>query len=227
MRKTIFIALLTIACTQTAFSQHVRFGLTFSPQYTWMQSSNLDFGTDNMRVTNTGGKLGFDYGLLLDFMLDNNDRYAFGTGLIISHAGGNIKTETQDSTGTLLQTIDQNLKLQYIEVPLTFRLRTNEIGYLTYFGQFGLNLGIGIAKRVDQTYTPDPGNLSGVNLKLNNFIPLNLGLYISAGVEYSLSGNTSILIAPFFKNGFTNVINDKDGEKINLNNLGLRIGVLF
>ncbi len=227
MKKTIFIALLTFSMTQAAFSQHVRFGLTFSPQYAWMKSSNLDFGADNMQVTNTGGKLGFDYGLLLDFILDNNERYAFGTGLVISHTGGNLTTKTQDSTGALLLTIDQNIKLQYIEIPLTFRLRTNEIGYLTYYGQFGLDLGIGIAKRVDQTYTPDPTNLSGINLKLANFIPLNLGLYISGGVEYSLSGNTSLLVAPFFKNGFTNVINDGDKEKTAINNIGLRLGILF
>jgi len=33
--------------------------------------------------------------------------------------------------------IDQSYNLKYVEIPLSLKLRTNEIGYLTYYGNFG------------------------------------------------------------------------------------------
>ncbi len=227
MRKITSFLMLALVISATCTAQSVRFGLTVSPQYAWMKSNNQDFQVDNMRITNTGGKLGFDYGLLLDVRVDNNERYAFSTGLIISHTGGNLKSETQDSTGTIIQTTDKSYKLQYIELPLTIRLRTNEIGYLTYFGQFGLNTGIPISTRGNIVANPDPNNISGTNLKFNDVTFINLALLMSAGIEYSLTGNTSLLVALYFKNGFANMVNDNDGERTVLNNLGLRIGMLF
>ena len=39
------------------------------------------------------------------------------------------------------------IKLKYLEIPLTLRLRTNEIGYITYWVQVGVGLGFNIKAR--------------------------------------------------------------------------------
>ena len=52
-----------------------------------------------------------------------------------------------------------------------------------------------------------------------------MGLTLAGGFEYSLGGNTSLLVEVIFDNGFIDVINHKDVAKLNV--LNLRVGILF
>lgn len=223
MRK-LLIFLITVIVSFSAYTQSdVRFGLTFSPQMAWLKIDNSEFD-------NEGTELGFNYGVLFDLYLNDIERYAFSTGLIISHTGGQytFPQPQVDSLGnTIVASVSRNLNLQYVEVPVTLRLRTNEIGYITYYGQFGFAPGVVIRAREDREVTLAGVTTGEENIKANNINALNLALYLSAGIEYSLSQSTAILAGIYFNNGFTNVVNDDDSEKIALNNLGLRLGILF
>ena len=221
MRKLVILTLIVLGAL-SAQGQSMRFGLTFSPQLAWLK-------IDNSQLENGGLKAGFHYGMLVDFFINENENYAFSTGLIISHTGGVV--DSRDTillpTAVVIET-SRKLNLQYLEIPATIRLRTNEIGYMTYFGQFGIVPGINIRAREDVDIDPDPlGTSSYENKKADDINILNLAMYLSAGAEYSLGGSTSILAGIFYHNGFTNVVNDKDGDKIAISNLGLKIGVLF
>ena len=126
-------------------------------------------------------------------------------------------------------------------------MKTNEIGYFTYFGQFGLAPGINISSKADEHLTyqavnsqgniialpqgyTSPTDYNGVDLKssIHNF---NLSLVIALGLEYSLGGSTTALAAITFNNGFMNVFNSttRNGTSENAisNTLGLSLGVLF
>src|SRR6185295_7915558 len=97
-----------------------------------------------------------------------------------------------------------NYRTQYLQIPLTLKLRTNQIGYITYFGQFGLQAGVRIRSRADIT---DPVNSFAENkVDFSNDVTLpDFGLVIGAGVEYTITGNTALLGALQFYNGFIDV----------------------
>lgn len=218
MRKTLLVTSLIVLAT-TLFAQKARIGLTFSPTFGFLRVLDPNHEAD-------GARAGFSYGLLFDYRLDNNERYAFSSGFFHTLTGGNFIAHYPDSTGSDTLTVTHALKPQYINVPITLRLRTNEIGYITYYGQFGLNLGAMVAPRENRQSTPaqpDDGN----NVKIDRNVIPNIALHIGAGIEYSLSGATALIAGLFFDNGFTGLINDPDREKVTLRNIGLRAGIIF
>ena len=120
------------------------------------------------------------------------------------------------------------LSLQFIEIPLTLKMRTNEIGYCTYFFQVGLSPGYAIRTKADieinDVVIDDNADVSD---QINE---LNLSMILSAGVEYSLGGSTSLLLGLTFNNGFLDLLDDTDYDgkvKGNSNYLALMAGVMF
>lgn len=206
-------------------SKGFRFGLQFSPQLGWTKAGD--------KFTNTSGvKFGFNYGLIADFSIGNN--YAFSTGLNISQTptviqhNDTIKFNSFE-TDTFLIGTKASYKLQYIEIPLVLKLKTNEIGYVTYFGQFGLNLGVATSAKGDIS---DPLNTSHNKVDENlgaDISPFNLSLNIGGGIEYSLSKNTAFVTSISFHNGFLDISDSPKNfkTKSTLNQVELRLGILF
>ena len=202
-----FVLVAHISSAQTDF----RFGLTASPLLSWNK-------VDASNYTKDGSNLGFQYGVMAD--VDFADRYALGTGLMITHDGG-----TYNINDTVNFTIEQ--KLQYIEVPLTLKLKTNQVGYLSYYGQFGFTPGVPIRKRADVTRSGGSNPGTDENVELEDIVNYNLALTVGAGAEYAIDDRTSIVAGLLFNNGFTNVVDDEDGEKITLSYIAFRLGVFF
>ena len=228
----------------------VRFGLQVAPNLSWFKANSDGYESD-------GTKTGFSYGLSVEFFLSQN--YLVSTGVNILSAGGklNYKGTTIGFTSETYPANIQNVyRLGYIDIPLTLKLRTNEIGYFTYFGQFGVNTGFNYRAKqnIYATYTETRTGLPWINEDQNknakgdiNFI--NMALVIGAGVEYNISGNTSLVLGVTFNNGFINQLDvkqnlldsngdaviDNDGNAVysdkdasaNLNYLALNIGIYF
>ena len=70
----------------------------------------------------------FQYGLLFEPTIGSVERYAISTGVIVNMLGGFLTAED-----TTLGNINTTLRVQYIEIPATIKLRTNEINYFTYW----------------------------------------------------------------------------------------------
>lgn len=217
--------ILLLGISNTILAQQFKFGLTASPQFAFSHSNDQAIEQDGIR-------LGLEYGLLVDYTFDVNQRYAFHTGFIHALSGANIATSATDTAGNMLSTTNMALKYQYINIPLSMRLRTNEIGYLTYWGQFGVTPGILISGRYDQQVFDQQGNeISNIiDEKRNGAIPVNLSLTLGGGIEYSLGGASALMLGLQYNNGFTNVYNDKDNDdddKLSFRNITLRVGFLF
>jgi len=127
MKKIALIALFFCSLALQAQSPTFRFGLTATPVFDWLRVEGDPY-------ENLGTKVGFQYGLLFDQTIGNVERYAFSSGILINYANSGI---SYTDTATDI-TSESDLRVQYIEIPLTMRLRTNEVNYLTYYGQFGL-----------------------------------------------------------------------------------------
>ncbi len=207
-------------------SKGFRFGLQFSPQLCWLKNQD--------KLTNASGvKFGFNYGLIADFSLAQ--RYAFATGINISQNSGTIQHNDTvmfnsfNKDTFLIGTKVNYAKIQYIEIPLVLKLKTNEIGYLTYFGQFGFNLGVctgvkgSISDPLNSTHNKVDENLGP------DISPFNLSLNIGAGIEYSLSKSTAFVTSISFHNGFLDISDSPKNFKSKsiLNQIELRLGILF
>ena len=222
MKRT-FIGLLLLFFTGSAFAQDssspyygFRLGLTAHPTIGWVKP---DIGKSN------GVSLGFSYGLMGDFNFTQN--YSFATGLTITTINGK-STEVVtlgSNAGTPSQFENEiKYKLQYIEVPLTLKLKTVKINEVRYYGQFGLSNGFMIGAKQDFDLV---GGTSGrdVNIK-DNIKFYRAGLIIGAGAEFDVSGNTSITTGLTFNNGFTDIGSSKNSTVKN-HYVGINIGVFF
>jgi Outer membrane protein beta-barrel domain len=229
--KRLLATLCLLVITITTFAQDEQsfhFGLKVAPSLAWLKSDTKGYDSD-------GSIFGFTYGLITDFNFAQ--RYAFGTGIDITYRGGKFKSveglKTTVGEDSIIST-SSTYNMQYIEIPITLKLKTNEIGSVTYFMQIGVSPGVCIRARqsyastTQRTVSGTVYNTSASEDKIdvmddiNNF---NLSMIIGAGLEYTLSGSTVLLGGIQFNNGFLDAF---DGTpKVNTNYLALTLGVLF
>ncbi len=235
----------------SAHAQDMKFGLTVSPHMNWFRAEKEQI--------NSKARVGLKYGAIGEFYFADN--YAFAVGVNHVLTGGGFETDRNeyimfeqgelinDEVDTVPAFNDYKLNLQYIEVPLTLKLKTNEIGYLTYYGQIGATPGVKLKSRVDASSNNQNDDLKNTDvLKDINFV--NLALTVGGGIEYSLTEDVSLLAGIYFNNGFINIITKdggdedvdiqnivnkdnadrpktSDGEKISMKNISLRLGFMF
>ncbi len=230
MKKITVIALfiLTAFISKAQDNEGLHFGLKVSPALAWLR-------TDTKGVESNGSKFGFNYGLITEFNF--SDHYAFATGLDVTYRGGNLRLSNDTTIGgtRTVSTSDNKITLQYIELPITLKLKTNEIGYFTYYLQAGLAPGINIRARSDYKSSTQTTPSGGTTVTSNsestdndiqpNTNTFNLSMLIGGGIEYTLSGSTVLLVGIQFNNGFLDV--DDTGAKVTSNLIGLTVGVLF
>ncbi len=219
-----FLTSLSIAQTTTTTTNKFRLGFKVSPNVSWLAS-------DNSNMTVGDKSLQFGYGLNFDIFFAEN--YAIGTGFNINNTGGKYSYFAEytgddfDANGVALTNMKQvglisrDLRLQYLQIPLTFKMKTNEIGYITYWGQFGLGLNMNLKAlsndEIDylyyqnkNTFAWEKSNRETSTLESNDIKnEVNIfssNLIFAAGIEYNLSGNTSILAGLTFQNGFTDAL---------------------
>jgi opacity protein-like surface antigen len=222
MKRT-FIGLLLLFFTGTAFAQDLsspyygfRLGLTAHPTIGWVKP---DIGKSN------GVSLGFSYGLIGDFNFTQN--YSFSTGLTITTVNGKsteIVTSNNGSATPSQAEYELKYKIQYVEVPLTLKLKTVKINEVRYYGQFGLSNGILIGAKQDINIT-NGSSTKDVNIK-DDIKFYRAGLIIGAGAEFDVSGNTSLTTGITFNNGFSDITSSKNST-IRNHYVGINIGVFF
>src|SRR5690606_18857619 len=98
---------------------------------------------------------------------------------------------------------DVKFKMQYLEIPLSIKLKTDENNNMKWYGQFGLttDFRIGAKQNVERANTPLADNVKATD----NTKFLRAGMIIGGGVEYRLSGKTSLLGGLTYNNGLTNI----------------------
>lgn len=187
-----------------------RLGLVFAPNISWLKTNTTGYSSDGVRI-------GFTYGISTEFFLAKN--YLLSTGFSINNIGGKLRYESiYDNAGVVTASeIKQSIKINYVDIPIALKLRTNEIGYLTYYGIFGFNMGIKYSSKTDIEYL-DINNIKQTDVNNNSSISLiNINLVVGGGLEYNISGNTNLAVGITFHNGFTNVLRGKTHE---LNTIG-------
>jgi hypothetical protein len=227
--KKVYCLLLLLSISKIAAAQEespsFKAALRATPifMFTKVDEQQTDF-----LVENDGVKLGFAYGIMGDFFLADN--YALSAELrhALVNAGVNVTDQKAGSAGVLSE---YKFHLQYVEIPLTFKMQTKEIGYMRYYGQFGIKPSVRVKAKQDAKVTDLATKVSvnadnvTVSDKVNLF---GMGIIIGAGTSYNLGGTTSLLGGLSFHNGFTNLVKEKDYHaKIKPAYIALDLGVIF
>lgn len=220
MKRTVLLIAILFSLT-TGYSQGVRMGLSASPQLGWLKS-------DAAEVDNGGAGIGFNFGLSTDFFFA--ERYSFSTGLYILNMGATLDynepiTFKASQKDYVMSNASIKYKIQYIEVPLSFRMESNQIGYFVYYGKFGLTNYFRVGASADIS-SPNE-NVSGVGAKKEVSF-YNLGYNVGAGANYYFSQNTAITFGLTYTNGFIDVTtNESVEDNALLRSIALNIGILF
>jgi Outer membrane protein beta-barrel domain len=201
--------------------QKISFGIHADPGISW-------FSSDITEVRNDGARPGLNFGLTFNRFFTPN--YSFSSGISLQSAGGRLvsKDTTEfvlaNSTSTISPEKPVIYKIQYLVIPIGLKLQTNQIGYLTFFSDMGLDPKVVIGGKVDI-----PPDISGVNA-INELKMFNLSYHITAGIEYSLGGNTAMIVGLNFDNNFLDITKDNGDQlidKVSHKILSLRLGINF
>jgi len=215
MKKITLLSLSLLFLINLSYSQNERpfnFGLYGAPGVSW-------FKVDTKGIENDGLKLSFAYGLMADITLA--DYYAVSTGIESSYLGGKLSWSNGDTTHTA------NYKLQYFDIPLTLKMQTKEVNYMTFYGRFGGSLGTRTKSTADLVIKHGTTTTTFEDEKVNSDINLfRISFIIGAGMEYSLGGNTKAIVGLNYKNGLTDTFKDKDIKAKN-NTIALTVGIIF
>lgn len=237
MKRILTLGLLILILGTSTYGQSdrpFRFGLHFSPLIGWLKPDAVDYESD-------GSILNINYGFSTEFMIAPN--YTFATGLDILTNGGKLnfphamkinETDSMAMPGTL----SRKYQTQYLQVPLTIRMRTNEMGYLTFYGQFGFTAGFNLSAKANDEFdyagSSTGGKINNENVDIQDDISFfRAGMLIGLGAEYSLGGSTALTAGVTFNNGFTdilsgqNAIDENRKENAISNVLEITLGVIF
>ena len=224
--KKYLIGVMLVVFSASVMAQNVSGGLFFSPVISWLQP-------DTKNITKDGSNFGFGFGIPVDINFSKN--FAFSTGISYTNLGGSLKYadsipkfEAVDSIYSLPKNSVVKYKTSFIEIPLSFKGKTNEIGYITYF------LRAGISPQFRFKAKGDVGTLNTGDDIRAEVRAFNMGYHIGGGIEYSLGGSTKGLIEAVFTNGLTNFTKVKTlnngvtkNEKTIMNSISLKFGILF
>ncbi len=226
--KKLLLTLLALAGSSAAFAQ-VEIGLKLSPSVTSLRTD----APSASQFENGDSKLSLGGGLLVDYFFGEN--YAFSTGLFLTGRGGTF-TYADNTGGVVGQsfTAKQKLAIQYLELPATVKLFTNEVadGTRVYF-QVGGAAAVPVGTRIngEKRYT-DAANQTETKASDHvKFIDANV--LVGSGVEYQLGSSTKIFAGLSYHRGLINIdsyfTDERKMKDVNIKNseIALDLGIKF
>ncbi len=213
---------------------NLRLGIQVSPTFSWMS-------TNSNQITSSGTKLGLNLGFTGEYFFTENYSLVSGVSLLVNQGGGleysyagnfleNTAAEDRPTSAIDISNIPAESKIsysnQYIEIPVSIRLRTNEFGYFRYFAEMPVfSLGFRTQSRADisGTLTSDNENIAG------DMNPVSFKWGLGGGVEYSVSQSLSLVGGIYYNSTLIDVIKDStdDDSKATINSLTIKIAALF
>ena len=261
MKNITFLTLLFILalCYHSNAQNDIRFGFQLSPNLTWLITND---NTITREGTNIGLRLGVmgEYYFAERYAITGGLGFAFGQGGGLTHErGGNFfpnsaltNPNLNSGAGSLPDGVELGYQVQYIEIPLGLKLRTDEIGYLRYFAEVPVFTFSFRAQSKGAIFAPD---ISEENLDINKDItPVNISWGVGGGIEFSITSNAVLIAGIYYNNNFIDLTRDRNAvtaiefidsgidpldpsddnfetipedSNVNIGSITLRVGVLF
>jgi len=224
MKKYIIIALVffftipVLGFTQDE-SPPVQFGIKLGPNIGWIKPDANGYSSE-------GAALGFNWGFITDFNISTN--YGITTGFNVVYNNGNLKyPHVQDTVAGIMQ---RKYNLQYLEIPICLKMRTKQIGYMTYYGKIGLGVSFNLRARSKDVFNVEPEVENNIQ---DEIVLMRESLIVGAGCQYSIGGSTALLFEIIFNNGFSNILNGNNSldesikQRAVSNYIEFNLGVIF
>jgi hypothetical protein len=210
MKKLLFSALFLLSVFIA--DAQVRFGFKAVPNISF---NRIDAEADNTDFDTEGVGLRFQLGPIFDFEFKEN--HYFSTGIIFTSKRSAFSADSTFNTTTTTYTEDYSP--QYLQVPVTLKLFTEEIGLdkKIYF-QFGGTVDF---------MTNSEGEDENI---VQSFRFIDLNSLLAIGMEYGIGINTKVFGGVVYQRGLLNVIKENIyGDNFNLRNdfVGLEVGIIF
>ncbi|MDQ1086478.1 MULTISPECIES: porin family protein [unclassified Siphonobacter] len=186
----------------------VQMGFKLSP---FISGNRLESRGNYNSFDNNGAVVRMSLGPIADIFF--SEKYAFSTGLWYTVKGVHVRNSTsflQDLTppGTATSSL---YNLQYLQIPLTFKLLTNEVAdRLRLFMQFG---GVADIKLAEKAINAPINALYIYNESKNRSRAFGFGdfnLLLAGGGEYALSGSDALVFGISYQRGLINIYRDND-----------------
>ncbi|SNS48769.1 Outer membrane protein beta-barrel domain-containing protein [Ekhidna lutea] len=181
MKQFIFSLLLLASIGSLA---QIKLGLKLAPIVTANRAKN-----DAQTVENDGTKMKFSVGLIADQAL--SDTYYLSTGLVYLPKRAAFRSADN--------TLEEEYKLQYLQIPATLKLFTNEMAPdLKAFLLIGSGLEI---KVFDEAGDPSYDTVE-------SFTPIDIPVILGGGVEFRAGINTTLFGGFSYQRGLVNTVNE-------------------
>lgn len=229
MKKTVIIIVIVLIFVGSGLKAQEKpfvFGFKAAPNIGWMNPSSQDYETN-------GSKFGFSWGLLAEFYLMEN--YYINTGLNILFQNGTLNYEDEIDAYGGIGELSRVYNFKYIKLPLSLKMKTNEIAGFKFFGVFGIGANILLSAKVQDKFSLEGGvfeDQEKMDFK-NDMKSVKASMIVGIGAEYSIDGAAKLIAGINFDNGITNVLKnqnnlypDIDHQSIN-NYVEIYLGILF
>ncbi|MFN6944034.1 MAG: porin family protein [Cytophagaceae bacterium] len=196
MKKFLFVYFCCLLFAFEGFSQ-VRLGLRFSPGLAISRAIDRE-PTDDLTIKARGVGVRFFAGPEISYFFGDN--YSLVTGIWYSSRRAGLRID--QSFGTFTQPlVEEVYNLQYLQIPVTMRLFTNEIATNTklYF-QLGGTLDIKLAEKavvLQSNY-------------IDRFRRFDSSVIFGSGIQIQLGSNTALLLGASYMRGLLNSISRTD-----------------
>lgn len=192
MRKLIFLFTLLVFISFQSLSQDFKLGIKIAPAI----HSTRVLLDDPVIIANDGSNMKLSFGLVVDKEL--TDSYTLSTGLIYIPKEVMIGITPDAGNPTTFNNLE-SYKLQYLQLPLSLKLFTNEVKPdLRAFFQIGMALEIKVYEEPDLTLPEQE--------VIIDFQPINIPVLLGAGVEYSMGINTIGFAGVSYHRGLNNIV---------------------
>jgi len=133
------LVLITVCSVSLLFAQEIstdkkfRFGLKLAPSALWYKSGTSE-------ISSNGSNFGFAYGLMADYLFAENYSISTGLEMLLMNAKYTYETPASGIFSSIKK--DYKSNYQFVQIPVSIKMKSNEIGSIRYFGKFGFNNAI-------------------------------------------------------------------------------------
>ena len=236
MKKTLIIGLTLFGYTAAKAQdddKNFRFGLKLTPSINWLKiddekrfskrGSVVKFGYCLITEFKLAGAAWFSTGFQIDYdggkidynsITDGGITYPSVTGYYYNDNDGFLEVEDISKTDTAAFNrykgyglANRKYKSTYLTLPINLRLKTKEIGYITYYGNIGLLASIHLKSKADDQLLDGTTAVTIEDQNVSKDMAFTkFGFNIGGGIEFNLSGSTSIIAGLNWIQGFTNYV---------------------
>ncbi len=219
-----------VAPASPATNTGFRLGLKLSPNVAWIR-------TDEKELESDGTRVGISWGLVCDLPVGGQGKYALHTGLLYNSIGGGFTSDFE--AAGVRTTTEYDLKLNYLEIPVSLKLRGAVNDGPGFYGLIGMTGAVNLKARADGEASFTTGGTTTTTMLedenvTDDIAALKLAFQVGAGLEFDLSG-LIFMAGVTYNNGLTNIldgdakklIDEDDNKKLLADQLELTLAVFF